>query len=133
MNERPADVKGKAAETLEIEDEDARQDRLRVFFSLYIKLIATTQNFVIAENMLQKLNTSSGYQQPKENEAFLDIGKNNVPMPEVTNECMRIVCLRMTMWHGLMLSFISAGPRASISATDRSFKCYVSASRSDVP
>jgi hypothetical protein len=32
MNERPADVKGKAAETLEIEDEDARQDRLRVFF-----------------------------------------------------------------------------------------------------
>jgi hypothetical protein len=44
MNARSADAKGKAVETLEIEDEEARRDRLRVCF-FYTKLIAATQHF----------------------------------------------------------------------------------------
>jgi hypothetical protein len=96
MNGRSADAKGKAAETLEIEDEEARQGRLRVCF-FNTKLMATTQHFIIAENILQKLNTSAGYQQPKESKTFLDIEKKDVPRPEVTNQCMCIVCLWTTM------------------------------------
>jgi len=59
--------KGRAMESLEIEDEDARQERL--------------------QSILEKMNASSSCKQ-KDNATFLDPRKTELPMPEATNQLL---------------------------------------------
>jgi len=67
MDQRRAKTKVRAAETLEFEDEDARQGRL--------------------QNILENMNTSSSFM-PKDNTILHNFGKQDLPTPEATNELL---------------------------------------------
>jgi hypothetical protein len=84
MDQRRAKTKVRAAETLEIEDEDARQGRLRAC-PLSTKRCQLT--ILITENILENMNTSSSFM-PKDNTILHNFGKQDLPTPEATNECM---------------------------------------------
>jgi hypothetical protein len=104
-----------------------RTDFVLVLF--FENLIATTYHSAGAENILQKLNTSSSYQQPKNDSNFLNFEKKDLPTPAATNQCMCAVCY---LTNQLLTVDISTGPCASFSATDRGLKCYIITSRSNV-